>query len=108
MVFSWIVLILILISFKPTKVYASEFLSVSDNSLQEDLDEIDKDDAASITDDGQAVYLVSQLYNNLEVMLSGIIKLMYVETVVMCLVLGAIVAFGIVDHFMYLARTLHL
>lgn len=100
MVVSWIVPILILVSFNPTKVYASEFLSVSDNSLQDDLDdEIDKDDAASITDDGQTVYLVSQLYNNLEVMLSGIIKLMYVETVVMCLVLGAIVAFGIVDHF---------
>lgn len=66
----------------------------------EDVNEEDLIDiASSIADDGQVVYLVCELYNNMEVMLSGLMKLQFVQIVILCLLLGAVVGIGILDHF---------
>ena len=66
----------------------------------EDVNEEDLNDtAASTADDGQVVYLVCELYNNLEVMLAGLMKVQFVQIVIYCLLLGAVVGIGILDHF---------
>ena len=66
----------------------------------EDVNEEDLNDtAASTADDGQLIYLVCQFYDNMEVMLSGLMKLQFVQIVISCLLVGAVVGIGILDHF---------
>lgn len=74
-----------------------------ENSLPDNPEDVDEENlndvAASTADDGQVVYLVCELYNNLEVMLSGLMKLQFVQIIISCLLLGSVVGIGILDHF---------
>lgn len=66
----------------------------------EDVNEEDLNDTvASTSDDGQLIYLVCQFYDNMEVMFSGLMKLLFVQIVISCLLVGAVVGIGILDHF---------
>lgn len=106
-----LILFMVMMS-NPEDAYAKGYttrVSLSYNSLDqksalfdypEDVDEEDfEDDASSDSDDGQLLYMVCQLYDNMEVMLSGILKLQYIQIVLLTLLLGAFIGFGIIDHF---------
>lgn len=74
-----------------------------ENSLPDNSEDVDAenlvDDNSSTADDGQLIYLVCQFYDNMEVMFSGLMKLQFVQIVISCLLVGAVVGFGLLDHF---------